>query len=72
MKYLYVPTAGLITSLLSLLAPIFVFSMPFIRWDKELSTDRTGYITVRGDLLKWLSWLSTHDERLPGGLYTCT
>lgn len=28
-----------------------------------------GYTTLRGDLPDWLYWLSTPDERLPGGLY---
>lgn len=53
----------------SLLAPILVLlALPFIKWDKEATTDG-GNTYVRGDLPGWLDFLSTPDERLPGGLY---
>jgi hypothetical protein len=65
MKYLYAPLVGFIIMVLNLLAPLLVLLvLPFARWDAE-PTD--GYL--RGDLPDWASWLSTPDERLPGGLY---
>lgn len=39
----------------------------FAKWDKEPTEG-----VIRGDLPKWLSWFSTPDERLPGGMYEPT
>ena len=70
MKYVYPTITGLMLSLTSLAAPATVLlALPFIKWDKYLSIARDGSSTIRGDLPDWLSWLSTPDERLPGGLY---
>jgi len=70
MKYLWPPLFGLLLSMTSLTAPLLMLlALPFVRWDDQPSTARDGSTTIRGDLPKWLSWLSTPDERLPGGLY---
>jgi len=65
------PIVGFLITLLNVLVPLLVLlALPFIKWDKQASLDRHGKdLTVRGDLPNWLSWLSTPDERLPGGLY---
>jgi hypothetical protein len=69
-KYLYPTLTGLLLSLTSLVAPLLMLlALPFIKWDDEPSTARDGSTTIRGDLPNWLTWLSTPDERLPGGLY---
>jgi hypothetical protein len=69
MNYIAAPLKGLLVGILSLTAPIWVLlALPFIKWDKTQST-LYGIPTFRGDLPNWLYWLSTPDERLPGGLY---
>ena len=62
---------GLFMLVAALFAPFMVlFALPFIKWDKDETVDGMGrYSTIRGDLPKWLSFLGTPDERLPGGLY---
>ena len=62
---------GLLTFFLALTAPLLVLlALPFIKWDKEATMeDESRYSLVRGDLPKWLDFLSTPDERLPGGIY---
>jgi len=66
MSYVYAPLIGLLVGLLSLTCPVLtLFALPFVRWDAE--ADEEG--VIRGDLPAWLSWLSTPDERLPGGMY---
>lgn len=54
-----------------LLAPVLVLlALPFARWDSAVSLDSNGQGRVqRGDLSRWAAWLSTPDERLPGGTY---
>lgn len=70
MTYLLPILIGLLLSITSLVAPLLMLlALPFIKWDTAPSTARDGSTTIRGDLPKWLSWLSTPDERLPGGLY---
>lgn len=70
MTYLYAPLIGLFITLLNILVPFIIpLLLPTVKWDKVPSTDRTGNTTIRGDLPNWLSWFSTPDERLPGGLY---
>lgn len=71
MSYIFAPLMGLFITLLNLIAPLLVLlALPFAKWDAAPSLDRHGAdLTVRGDLPVWLSWLSTPDERLPGGLY---
>jgi len=71
LKYIIPILQGIVITVLNLLCPVLVLlALPFIRWDKQASLDRHGKdLTVRGDLPDWLSWLSTPDERLPGGLY---
>ena len=74
MKYL-APLAGFFLTLSALLAPVLaLLAVPFIRWDKEISTarDESGISIIRGDLPQWLRWLQTPDERLPGGMYEPT
>lgn len=58
-------------TLLNLLCPFLVLlALPFAKWDAEFSEARDGTRNIiRGDLPKWLSWFSTPDERLPGGMY---
>lgn len=70
-KFVYPVFAGLVITLLNLIAPVLaLFAVPFIKWDTAPTFDRHGRDeTIRGDLPGWLSWLSTPDERLPGGLY---
>lgn len=71
MRYVYIPLIGLLITLTSLLAPVLMlFALPFIRWDDYESPGQWGTHPVkRGSLPEWLSWLSSPDERLPGGLY---
>lgn len=70
MQYILPTLTGLLLSITSLIAPfLMLLALPFIKWDTEPTTARDGSTTIRGDLPKWLSWLSTPDERLPGGLY---
>ena len=70
MMYLIPIIIGFLLTITSVVAPVLMLlALPFIRWDTESSTARDGSTTIRGDLPKWLSWLSTADERLPGGLY---
>jgi hypothetical protein len=65
MNYLFAPLIGLIIMVLNVFAPLLMLlALPFIKWD-----DKPTDGVVRGDLPGWLSWLSTPDERLPGGLY---
>ena len=48
-------------------------SLPFATWDKTPTGDQWGVGSIiRGDLPKWATFLSTPDERLPGGLYEST
>jgi len=74
MKYIITPLLGLFAALFGLLCPVLVlFTIPFIKWDKLPSSGSWGtHYTIRGDLPNWLSWFSTPDERLPGGLYERT
>lgn len=74
MMYVFPPLMGLLITLLNLACPILVlFTLPFIKWDKTETLDREGRDpAIRGDLPRWLSWFSTPDERLPGGLYEDT
>jgi hypothetical protein len=52
---------------------LVIFTLPFIKWDKYPSLDRHNRDeTIRGDLPNCISWFSTPDERLPGGLYEPT
>lgn len=71
MKYIKPIFFALIIQVVALFAPLLVLlALPFVRWDAALSTDPSGnFPAVRGDMPSWLSWLSTPDERLPGGLY---
>lgn len=70
MKYLAPILLGLLLSITSLIAPVLMLlALPFIKWDEYPSVARDGTVAIRGDLPRWLSWLSTPDERLPGGLY---
>ena len=75
MTYIIIPIIGLLLSLVSsVLAPILMIPAVFlIKWDTEPSNGSYGQNpTIRGDLPAWLSWLSTPDERFPGGLYEPT
>lgn len=74
MKYIIPPVLGFLLVLGNLLCPILMlFALPFIKWDKEPTWARDHTLEIiRGDLPKWLSWLSTPDERLPGGMYEPT
>ena len=74
LSYITAPLAGLIVTLLNLLCPLLVpLILPFAKWDTEATHARVGeQAVIRGDLPKWLSWFSTPDERLPGGLYEPT
>jgi hypothetical protein len=68
MKYIVPVILGVLLLVLSFLCPFLVIlTLPFIKWDKQ-PTDGV----IRGDLPKWLSWFSTPDERLPGGMYEPT
>lgn len=71
MNYITAPLLGLFVTLLNLVAPLLVLlALPFAKWDTEPSPARDGTRNIiRGDLPDWLSWLSTPDERLPGGMY---
>lgn len=71
MKYLKPILVALMVQVVALFAPALVLlALPFIRWDAADSVDGMGrYPAIRGDLPRWLSWLGTPDERLPGGLY---
>lgn len=62
---------ALLIQVVALFAPLLVLlALPFIRWDADLSLDPSGNDPARrGDLPRWLAWLGTPDERLPGGLY---
>jgi len=74
MNYIKPIAIALFLQLAALLAPLFVLlALPFIRWDGGFSLDRSNnHPAVRGDMPKWLRWLETPDERLPGGLYEPT
>lgn len=71
MKYLTATAAGLLITLASLLCPVLMLlALPFVRWDDHASPGQWGtHIVIRGSLPRWLAWLETPDERLPGGLY---
>jgi hypothetical protein len=72
-RHVWPPLAGLFLFPLRLACIVLVpLVLVFARWDKAPTTDRTGWTTIRGDLPSWLSWFSTPDERLPGGLYEPT
>lgn len=48
-------------------------ALPFAKWDKTPTGDQWGVGSViRGDLPSWAKFLSTPDERLPGGMYEAT
>lgn len=71
-RYMWRPLGfALASSAFGLLAPVLVpAALLFARWDRNPSTDSHGEcLTIRGDLPDWASWLSTPDERLPGGTY---
>jgi hypothetical protein len=75
MKYAYPILVALTITFLSLFAPILVLvALPFAKWDEVPSPDSNGqhFEILRGDLPQWASWLSTPDERLPGGTYEPT
>ena len=74
MKYITPPLQGLLVTFLNLLCPFLVpLALLFAKWEKEPSSARAGEEpAIRGDLPKWLSWFSTPDERLPGGMYEPT
>lgn len=74
MKYLKPILVAIFVQLVAVLAPLLVFlALPLIRWDKLPSLDDSGnHYTIRGDFPRWLTWLGTPDERLPGGLYEPT
>nr|WP_315237729.1 hypothetical protein [uncultured Albidiferax sp.] len=74
MKYVKPILIALLLQVVALLAPFLVLlALPFIRWDTDLSLDPSGrHPATRGDLPRWLAWLGTPDERLPGGLYEPT
>lgn len=71
MKYLLPILIALALQVAALIAPLLVLlALPFIHWDHIPSVDGQGrYPAVRGDFPRWLAWLGTPDERLPGGLY---
>lgn len=71
MKYITTPLIGLLITLASLLCPAMVLlALPFVRWDDHETPGQWGtHSVIRGSLPRWLSWLETPDERLPGGLY---
>lgn len=72
MTYIFTPIVGFLLGIISFfVAPIaMLFALPLIRWDNEPSNGSYNQDpTIRGDLPAWLSWLSTPDERFPGGLY---
>ena len=71
MKYLKPILIALLVQVAALFAPLLVLlALPFIRWDTFETVDGMGRCpAIRGDLPRWLSWLDTPDERLPGGLY---
>lgn len=50
-----------------LLSPLGLLLLPLVKWDDYL-TGTNGIATVRGNWPKYLSWLDTPDERLPGDL----
>jgi len=74
MKYVKPILIALLVQAVALFAPFLVLlALPFIRWDATPGPDRSGnHFAIRGDLPRWLAWLSTPDERLPGGLYEPT
>lgn len=71
MNYIIAPIQGLFITVLNLFCPILVlFALPFTKWNSEPSWGRDHTINiVRGNLPNWLSWFSTPDEELPGGMY---
>lgn len=75
MNYIAAPLLGLIITLLNLLCPVLVpLALLFAKWDSEPTQGVQHGLSanpaiIRGDLPGWLSWFSTPDERLPGGLY---
>lgn len=74
MNYVTAPIMGLIITVFNVLCPFLVaLILPFAKWDAEPTSARAGeQAVIRGDLPAWLSWFSTPDERLPGGLYEPT
>lgn len=77
MKYLYAFFMGLIVQIFGFMCFFFVpFALPFIKWDDAPTPGGDGFSdpVIRGDigLGFWGRWLSTPDERLPGGLYEKT
>lgn len=74
-------TVTVLAGLVLLLAGIVVLLCPWLpllavalaRWDATPSFGaRDQHATIRGDVPRWLRWLQTSDERLPGGLYEPT
>ena len=73
MTYIYTPLLALLITLVSLLTPLLaLFVIPFIRWDKHITTQPQRSLapvpTIMGDLPWWLSWFQTPDQRFPGDL----
>lgn len=75
-KYVVPCLQAVLVFAFSLFAPVLsAAALPFIKWDANATPDSkrtSGSETVRGDLPAWLSWLTTPDERLPGGTYEAT
>lgn len=74
LHHITAPLAGILLIVISLLAPvIMLLVLPFIRWDDKPTLGSYGdNPVIRGSLPRWLRWLETPDERLPGGLYEPT
>jgi hypothetical protein len=71
MKYIRPILIALLIKPLDLVAWLLVaIALPFAKWDSTptLDSNQQG-MTIRGDLPGWASFLSTPDERLPGGTY---
>jgi len=68
MNYVVPTVAGFIATTFKVFCPVVVpFALLFAKWEQSPTNG-----VVRGDLPKWLSWFSTPDERLPGGMYEPT
>jgi hypothetical protein len=56
-----------------LLPPLTLLAVLLARWDDEPTPGTYDpRPTIRGDVPRWLRWLQTNDERLPGGLHEPT
>lgn len=59
--------------LVFLLPPLTLMAVLLARWDKHPTPGTFDAVSViRGDVPRWLIWLQTNDERLPGGLHEPT